>query len=46
MIETWQHRGLTVGFTNGCFDILHRGHVTLLQAARDALRPAGGGAEH
>jgi D-beta-D-heptose 7-phosphate kinase/D-beta-D-heptose 1-phosphate adenosyltransferase len=36
MIETWQHRGLTVGFTNGCFDILHRGHVTLLQAARDA----------
>jgi D-beta-D-heptose 7-phosphate kinase/D-beta-D-heptose 1-phosphate adenosyltransferase len=24
----------TVVFTNGCFDILHRGHVTLLDAAR------------
>jgi len=24
-----------VVFTNGCFDILHRGHVTYLQQARD-----------
>ena len=23
----------TIGFTNGCFDILHRGHVALLEAA-------------
>ncbi|MEO0332536.1 MAG: D-glycero-beta-D-manno-heptose 1-phosphate adenylyltransferase [Bacteroidota bacterium] len=32
-----QHRrqGKTTVFTNGCFDILHRGHVTYLQAARD-----------
>jgi len=35
IIEGWQRRGLTAGFTNGCFDILHRGHVTMLQAARD-----------
>ena len=26
--------GRTVVFTNGCFDILHRGHVTLLAAAK------------
>ncbi|MEM9830499.1 MAG: D-glycero-beta-D-manno-heptose 1-phosphate adenylyltransferase [Bacteroidota bacterium] len=32
-----QHRkrGEIIVFTNGCFDILHRGHVTYLQAARD-----------
>jgi D-beta-D-heptose 7-phosphate kinase/D-beta-D-heptose 1-phosphate adenosyltransferase len=35
IIEAWQRRGLTAGLTNGCFDILHRGHVTMLQAARD-----------
>jgi D-beta-D-heptose 7-phosphate kinase/D-beta-D-heptose 1-phosphate adenosyltransferase len=26
--------GRTVVFTNGCFDLFHRGHLTLLQAAR------------
>ena len=26
--------GQTVGFTNGCFDILHAGHVKYLQAAK------------
>ena len=30
----WQRQGLRVGFTNGCFDILHAGHVALLQASR------------
>ncbi len=30
----WRAHGLRVGFTNGCFDILHAGHVALLQAAR------------
>ncbi|MFC7737776.1 bifunctional D-glycero-beta-D-manno-heptose-7-phosphate kinase/D-glycero-beta-D-manno-heptose 1-phosphate adenylyltransferase HldE [Roseomonas sp. GCM10028921] len=34
VIEAWRRRGLEIGFTNGCFDILHRGHVTMLQAAR------------
>ena len=33
-IVRWRERGLTVGFTNGCFDILHRGHITYLQQAR------------
>jgi D-beta-D-heptose 7-phosphate kinase/D-beta-D-heptose 1-phosphate adenosyltransferase len=32
--ETWQRDGLSVGFTNGCFDILHIGHVRLLEFAR------------
>ncbi len=30
----WKAQGLAVGFTNGCFDILHPGHVALLAAAR------------
>ncbi len=30
----WRERGLKVGFTNGCFDILHRGHVAYLAQAR------------
>jgi len=32
-IRAWQAQGETVVFTNGCFDILHRGHVNYLQAA-------------
>lgn len=31
-----QWRGLRIGFTNGCFDLLHPGHVKLLAAARAA----------
>ena len=27
--------GKTVVFTNGCFDILHRGHITYLHFARE-----------
>ena len=30
----WKEQGLRVGFTNGCFDIIHPGHVSLLKAAR------------
>lgn len=33
-IERWQARGHKIGFTNGCFDILHAGHVNYLNAAR------------
>jgi D-beta-D-heptose 7-phosphate kinase/D-beta-D-heptose 1-phosphate adenosyltransferase len=33
-VERWRAQGLKVGFTNGCFDILHRGHVTYLAQAR------------
>lgn len=30
----WKREGKTVVFTNGCYDILHPGHVRLLEAAR------------
>jgi D-beta-D-heptose 7-phosphate kinase/D-beta-D-heptose 1-phosphate adenosyltransferase len=32
----WRKQGLRIGFTNGCFDILHPGHVKVLTAARSA----------
>lgn len=32
-IRRWQDKGETVVFTNGCFDILHRGHIVYLQQA-------------
>jgi D-beta-D-heptose 7-phosphate kinase/D-beta-D-heptose 1-phosphate adenosyltransferase len=34
LVAEWRAHGLRVGFTNGCFDILHAGHVALLRAAR------------
>ena len=36
LVVRWREQGLRVGFTNGCFDILHPGHVSLLAAARGA----------
>ena len=35
-LADWRRQGLRVGFTNGCFDILHPGHVKVLTAARGA----------
>lgn len=32
----WRAQGLRLGFANGCFDILHPGHVKLLTEARAA----------
>lgn len=34
LIQTWRHQGLTIGFTNGCFDLLHAGHIHSLQSAK------------
>ncbi len=35
-LAEWRRQGLRIGFTNGCFDLLHPGHVRLLAAARAA----------
>ena len=38
--KAWQEQGRIVVFTNGCFDLLHPGHIAYLEAARtlgDAL---------
>ncbi len=32
--ENWRREGKTVVFTNGCYDILHPGHIRLLERAR------------
>jgi D-beta-D-heptose 7-phosphate kinase/D-beta-D-heptose 1-phosphate adenosyltransferase len=32
----WRAQGLRVGFANGCFDLIHPGHVRLLTEARAA----------
>ncbi len=34
--STWAAQGLSVGFANGCFDILHPGHISLLRQAAAA----------
>lgn len=33
-VSAWRSAGQSVVFTNGCFDLLHIGHITLLQDAR------------
>jgi D-beta-D-heptose 7-phosphate kinase / D-beta-D-heptose 1-phosphate adenosyltransferase len=35
-LRDWRRSGLRIGFTNGCFDLLHRGHVRLMAEARAA----------
>ena len=35
-LAEWRRQGLRIGFTNGCFDILHPGHVKVLTASRGA----------
>lgn len=35
-VERWRRESLRIGFTNGCFDLLHPGHISLLEQARGA----------
>ncbi|HAI82825.1 MAG TPA: D-glycero-beta-D-manno-heptose 1-phosphate adenylyltransferase [Chitinophagaceae bacterium] len=34
-IATWRLKSGTIAFTNGCFDILHSGHIASLQQAAE-----------
>jgi len=36
LVVRWRRYGLKIGFTNGCFDLLHPGHVALLGQAKAA----------
>lgn len=37
MMSAWRITGKTISFTNGCFDILHQGHLfSIGQAAKEA----------
>ena len=35
VLEEWRREGKRIVFTNGCFDVLHRGHVNYLRFARE-----------
>ena len=35
-LEEWRRHDLRIGFTNGCFDLLHPGHIKVLAEARAA----------
>jgi D-glycero-beta-D-manno-heptose 1-phosphate adenylyltransferase len=34
LVEEWKQKGEKIVFTNGCFDLLHLGHVDYLEKAR------------
>jgi D-beta-D-heptose 7-phosphate kinase/D-beta-D-heptose 1-phosphate adenosyltransferase len=35
-LDDWRKKGLRIGFTNGCFDLIHPGHLKVLAGARAA----------
>ena len=34
MIDADKKKGLNIGFTNGCFDIIHSGHISYLKSSK------------
>lgn len=34
IVQGWRHQNLRVGFTNGCYDLLHAGHLRSLREAK------------
>jgi len=34
LVRSWREQGLKIAFANGCFDLLHPGHISLLDQAR------------
>ena len=35
-VSVWRSQGFKLGFTNGCFDLLHPGHLAVLRQAKSA----------
>ena len=35
LVTKWRSKACRIGFTNGCFDLLHPGHLALLAAAKE-----------
>ncbi len=35
IVKDWDKEGQKIAFTNGCFDIVHRGHIDYLSKAKD-----------
>lgn len=35
MVHQWQQEGFNVVFTNGCFDLIHKGHILYLEEASE-----------
>lgn len=35
LVSNWKSEGKSIVFTNGCFDVLHFGHVSYLSEAKD-----------
>jgi len=35
IVETWKFENKTIGFTNGCFDLAHIGHVEILRKSKE-----------
>lgn len=35
VIRSWREKHYSVVFTNGCFDLIHRGHIEILSKASD-----------
>ena len=36
IVKELKKKGKKIVFTNGCFDIIHKGHISLLNKAREA----------
>lgn len=34
-LQTWQKRGYKIGFANGCYDLLHEGHLATIDFAKE-----------
>jgi D-beta-D-heptose 7-phosphate kinase / D-beta-D-heptose 1-phosphate adenosyltransferase len=34
MVALWRRNNYEIGFTNGCFDLLHQGHISVLKFAK------------